>query len=383
MHHLPNLTTGKRLLPLLIGAAALSLTASLHAVEPIGDNAELFITGAASMQYENNVFLLNVAPETGYIYTISPGLDLEFGKNSTLKGSLTASESWEYFQNVDVGNNHLGNVGLTANYDDGKSKVGVNASYTQTDQPTATFRVNTGVLVGHNSTTVGAVDEEMIDEKSSVSVGAVYSRDDYRAPGYSDTQSTTVPVNYYWKYDPKVDGSIGFQYRTATTQLGYDTKDYFFNIGARGEFTPLLSGQIRVGFANDSVSGGKKSNSTIGVDGSFKYAYSPKTNMILGLTNDYGYNAYGSGFRNSGVNFTINTALEPQWSANLGFGYNQYSYTTTKQLDNYYTGKFGVTYEASQSMTATAGITWMEDNSNIAANSFTNEIFSLSVMMRY
>ena len=93
-------------------------------------------------------------------------------------------------------------------------------------------------------------------------------------PGNDDTladrETYTVPVDIFYELTPKVDLSIGYQYTTSDVgstenlvnfgggptgyKIGsYDSEGHFFNVGARGNLLPKLSGFFKVGYrTNDS-----------------------------------------------------------------------------------------------------------------------------------
>jgi hypothetical protein len=380
---------------LLAGAALLCLTARVHAFQPVGPDAELFATGVASFTATDNVYLTHANDKADTIWDFTPGLALDYGKNSQVKGSVGVQDDIEIFDGALSSNTTmLGGGGATASYDDGKVSVVGNLNYQMENQPTVTVRgagpqaTTKPTLINRNTLTVGGNGEDIVTDKSSVGGGLNYTDTHYRTSGYADLKSASVPVNYYYKYDPKLDLSAGFQYTNnvvgrSLAGKGIDSDDYFFNIGVRDhDFTPLLSGQVRVGYEIDQRSKGG-SSSTVGVDASLSYAYSDKTGFTLAVQNGYGYNNFGSNFRDAGVLFGATTAFDAQWSLFGSLGYNHYTYLTTKEADDFYSATIGARYSLNSNVAFTASYNYNDDSSNIAIDSFQSNVFVVSASVRY
>ena len=404
MCHIPYLTQAKnarRILPLVIATLAVMVTRT-QALTPVGDNAQLFVTGTATYTYSDNVFLLGsqagVAATGDTYWDFTPGLSLDFGQKSQLHGTFSVMEDFQvYEKHSGLLDTQLNTDSLTAVYDDGKTNLTINGSFSQLDQPDELTRelitnnpssfVGTPGLIKRNTYTIGGNDEETVTDKSSVSAGVTYSDTQYQTPGYSDLNSTTVPVNYYYKVDPKVDVSLGAAYTTnsvgsSPANAASSSNDYFINLGMRGQFTPLLSGQFQVGW-EDHDAGRLGKSTTVGISSNFTYAVSDKTTIAIGIMNGYGYNAFGSGFENTGGNITVTTALDQQWSVHANASYNYLSYLYTWENDNYYVFGVGATYAFSKEIGITANLTHTEDSSNQVTQSFSANTASISASFRY
>ncbi len=234
--------------------ALLALSASALTAAPfvaLGDNAELFLTGSVVANFDDNIYLRNGSagrPEVNdTILTFTPGVDLVFGKNAATTGNFYFREDIVRYSDNDQQNTELMNVGFNSIYSNGKSKLDVGASYYETAQNDTGAP---GDIVSRKSTAVRALTEFGVSEKTSVGAGVRWEKADYDAgPSYRDNRVWTVPLDAYFEYSPKLQWSAGYRYR-ATDLAGsaIDSKDHFFNIGARGEFTPKLTGQLRVGY---------------------------------------------------------------------------------------------------------------------------------------
>ena len=242
---------------------------------------------------------------------------------------------------------------------------------------------NVGFLVQRDLYHADGTDEVSLTAKSSVSVGIAYDDTHYRAAGYDDYGYAEVPVNVYFKVEPKLDLSAGFRYRDNTVGgNGIDSSDYFYNVGARGEFTPSLTGQFNVGYQRAVLDNGTKYDG-VGADSNFTYAADPKTTITLGVDNDFSYSALGQAFRDLAITLGFTSAISDQWSVNAQAGYTYYSYITSTQRDDFYTARAGVSYMISRNVTVSASYTYAQDSSNITLDSFKDNLFSISGALRF
>jgi hypothetical protein len=193
-----------------------------------------------------------------------------------------------------------------------------------------------------------------------------------------------VPIDYYWKVEPKLDLSAGFRYRDNTVGSGgIDSQNYYYNVGARGEFLPDLTGEFDIGY-NQVNFNDRGTQSSVGADSKFTFTYSPKTTVTLSLNDDYGYSATGGGgYRQPNASIGASTHLDEQWSAFGSVGYAQYQYLTTAQRDDFYTAQVGVAYVVNSKVTIKGAYNYAEDNSNFNGDSFKNNIFTVTASVRF
>ncbi len=370
---------------LIYCAALLAIgVARTQAIELIGDGGELFITGTATAAQNDNIFLNHSNTTSALVLDVVPGLSYEFGKNNALtKGSFAAYEDFQMFSKQSGHlNNDMGNIVSSLKYDDAKTKLNFDASWHQMDQAQVGLQ-NLAFLVNRNVYHAGGTGELSITDKSSFGTGIVFDDTDYRAVGFMDYRYIELPVNYYFKVEPKLDLSAGFRYRINTVGVGgIDSRDFFYNVGARGEFSPNLTGEVQVGYIEHKLDNGVTKNG-IGLDSNLTFAYSPKTSLTLTAKNDYSYVATGSSIRDLGFALSGNSSLTDQWLLDARFGYDENSYIATTQKDNVYNFRVGATYIVSTAVRVSAAYTYMQDNSNVVAASFKNNTFSLSATLHY
>src|ERR1700745_2390934 len=104
---------------LAVFSALAVLSAKAAPFMAVGDNAELFVTGSAQVQFDDNIYLdaSNQTKDTSLSFT--PGVDLVFGKGSATKGNVYYREEIRRYNDHDAQNTNLANVGINSNFDNG------------------------------------------------------------------------------------------------------------------------------------------------------------------------------------------------------------------------------------------------------------------------
>jgi hypothetical protein len=369
-----------KIVRLALIATVTGLSAKAAPFMAVGDNAELFVTASAQAQFDDNIYLDTTNAKNDTILSFTPGLDLVFGKGSATKGNVFYREEIRRYSDNGNQDDELATFGVKSNFENGVTKVGFNASYAEVAQNDNDIRAS-GTIVRRDLTNVGLTGEFGVSEKTSVGVGISYDKTDYSVASYTDSDILNLPLDVYFKMSPKLDWSVGYRYRdSALSGAGRDSKDNFFNIGARGEFTPKLTGQIRVGYTQRSFKKGGN-DSQLGADGSVTYAFSDKTTYSFNLSNDFGSSGTGESTQNFSIGLNATNKLSEQWSFTGGLSLRKSEYPT--RTDDFYEGQLAVTYTLSQVVNFGASYTYRDNSSSSAAAGFTNNVFMFGANVRY
>lgn len=349
----------------------------------VGDGAELFATGVVGVRADDNIFLAKDGT-SDVIFDLTPGLELDYGKNAQLQGSLTLADDFSLYTDHSNLNTNLFSGDFVSKYDDGKTKMGFNAGYHELNQNSVDVRTD-GRLIRRDIGTIGANGEVGISEITAVGGAVNYVNENYHPAGYVDSETLTIPVNFYYKWTPKVDLSVGYQYRNYSVKSGpaVDSSDHFFNVGARGEFTPMLTGKVAVGYTKRNLDVGGD-ESLLGIDSSLAYEFSPKTTAQIGLTNDFGTSPTGAQEKNLTANVLVTNKLDEQWSINGGVSYRRIQYAT--RTDDYWEGTIGAAYTMSANVRLVGSYVYRNysvGDAAFSASEFDNNVFSIAANLRY
>ena len=355
----------------------------------IGDNAELFVTADASAAYNDNILLGSGASKLDdTILTFKPGFDLQYGKDSLLKGNLIGTATLTSYSDNDNLNNQLLAISNTSSYQSGGLKLNFVASHKELDQPTVDVVPSSAKLVERHVSDLGLTGELEISEKISVGTGLSFNKVDYKESGYIEEDSYTVPVNVYYELTPKVDLSAGVTYtKTNLDDVAAGQADeydaYYYNVGARGAFTPKLSGSFSVGYTTRYANRGPDDDGAPGAEAALAYAYSDKTQFTLALSRGYSNSSStGGSYENSQITLGASSAIAVDWRLNASVTYRELDYQNISQKDKYFEGSVGATYIINSNLSAGLSYLYREQNSDTGSE-FTNNIVTVSLSARY
>jgi polysaccharide biosynthesis protein VpsM len=353
----------------------------------IGDNAELFLTARTEVRYEDNVtFATDTLGDPALedeVFEVSPGAEVVFGKNSLTKGAFGAFEKITSYSDNNNLNSNLTNIIFTSKYDGAKLDLNADASFRELNQNSRDLRG--AILVRRDVYAASLNGEYSVTEKSKVGLGGRYDRTQYKTSSFVDQKNYTVPVDYYFAITEKVDLSAGAQYRRNDVAIANaDSEDYYFNVGARGEFTAKLSGKFTVGYVTRNPdAAGADDEGSLGFKAGLAYAYSPKTTFTLDLNNDFETDASAFSTETSSISLGVTTSLTAALRATAIVGYSQYDYVDFNREDDYFVGGISFNYIINEHVNLDAGYSINDNDSNLGAASFTANVVRIAANFRY
>lgn len=364
---------------ILVSAGASGIAAPFMA---IGDGAELFVTGSLGVRADDNIFL--TATETSdLIFDLTPGVELVFGRKSQLQGSLTLADTFSnYSDHHDLNTNLFVGV-FGSKYDDGKLKLGFNTSFRELNQNSVDVRPPAGAGGGfvRRDIFAAALNAEVeISQITSVAAGLDFGHENFKRSGYTDSDSLTVPLTAFYKWTPKTDLSVGYRYRDYRVDLGSDSTDHFFSVGARGEFTPKLAGKFAVGLNTRRLEIGGSENQ-LGLLADLTYEITAKSSLSFGASNDFGTGARGEQQKNTILNLMGTSRISAEWSVQAGVLWRAIDFGT--RTDEYYETQLGTTYIVNATTRIVGSFIHRDSASDLRVNEFKNNVFNLAAQFRY
>lgn len=360
--------------------AALSSAVSAAPFLRFGDNSEVFLLGDVSVRFDDNVLLTQSNETDDTIVELSPGAEFVFGRNALFNGRITYLEHVKRYIDSDNLNSELSDLALVSKYDDEKSKFTFDTSFKQLNENTRDVRGP--FLVRRDVFNLSLGSETAVSQKTTLGAGLDFDHTHFKRVGYIDSNEMGVPLNIYYGIAPKLDLSAGFRYRETDLGVGgADSADYFYNIGARGEFTPKLTGQLNIGWDQRKVQGGRD-ESLLGLESKLTYQVSEKTAVLLTLGNDFDTSAEGESQENflAGLATAIN--LTADWRVTGGVAYRKVDYFRGR-TDDFFDFQAGATYILNEYVKLTAGFEHRNNDSDLTVANFDNNVFSLGIKIRY
>ena len=365
---------------------------------PGSGNTAFNITADLSVSHDDNIYLSNLSPVGDTIVAVTPGIAFSFGQNSLAHGSLNYSSAFTHYLNNTSPNVTLGNGAGTFGYDSGTVAIKGDASYQELNQSNNDALVTQQAIYRSNVLGLNASVESHLTAKTSVMSGINYNKTKYKTAGLIGSQETEIPLKFYFETTPKVSLSTGFAIRHVNPQNGGERgRDLDYNVGARGNFTAKLNGEISADYRTRTVGNNPKEN-LWGLNGAVHYELTPKTTSSLSILNDFSTSAQGQSLNNSSYNLSLSSDLTPQWQlgANLAYRRTQYGPTlfspTPNPLlipaqidrnDKYWAANLQATYLFRSWLSATATYSHRLNNSNLTLAEYADNVLSLMVTWRY
>jgi hypothetical protein len=366
--------------------AAIGSLPALSRADPLlsfGPDVPLFITAAASIRRDDNVDLVPQNKTADTIYIFAPGTDLHYSGGKSSAG-LTLGEQFIRYASDSHLNDNLADAVGNFSYKGSESSMSLAASYAQTDQSTLSS-TNTNQTLKQSLSNASFNGELGIAPKTSLGVGATFSRTAYPEASFSDSDGWSFPVDLYYAVTPKVDLSMGYNHgqTTIANNPDDDSKTNFFNIGARGDFTPKLSGQIRVGETELKPEKGPTS-SQLGLGASLDYLFSPKTSFDLSANNGFSNSAVGTNQELLTLSSSGHFELSQAWALTTGLSYSSTKYLTVpERIDRFWVGNVGINYTLTTVTAFQLEYLYRKNDSTLAAADFNDNILTFSASSRF
>ncbi|MEJ1972681.1 MAG: outer membrane beta-barrel protein [Lacunisphaera sp.] len=352
------------------------------------------LTLDASARRDDNVFLSSTNEVADTIVSAKPGVGLRWGQKSEMHGSIGYAESFEHFMDGTSPNVALGNGIFEFAFDGAASAGSANASYQelyQSNSDLAAQGVNDLIRTDLTAASVSLSANPWA--KIGGRLGVNYADTRYRSDGLIGNSQIGVPFDLVFNATPKTDLSLGYVFGTQRPDGGGDSsKDHYFNVGARGQFTAKLAGTFNVGYQTRKV-GAHPDEHMLAFNGNFDYELTPRTKMTLGGSRNFNASALGASTKNTSFQLGLTTDLSPQWqlSATASYANNEYGagvfrpdqVAPQERTDHLWSGTFTASYLFTEWFSTSASYLLRDNGSTIPSVEYSDNVLSLTLGLKY
>jgi hypothetical protein len=399
---------------LLLSSFTNAVLLSAAPLVSIGDHVDVFFDGSSNLRWTSNVFQDEDQEVDDVIFTVSPGFELNVGRglsNAELN-IITSYDILTYDERSDLDTEtfHIRAVGV---YESSRLDLNGTVSFDERQSSISNGDSVKGELIESEDTGASLNGEYSVSPKFSFGAGVRYSDQKYTShEQLADRESITIPLDAFYELTPKVDLSMGYTYTGTeigeTRSLlnpgpgervvsGYDRVNHFFNVGARGELLPKMSGFFKVGYrtmsSDDStvsvasVPAAPRTRSdrgSLGLDADLTWTATPKLIARLGLSRDFGVGGEGNvtavSSADMSIRYSINTYLAA--SANMGYTLREYQDASSRE-DNQYIGGLRLSYTPDQYWRFSTGYTHSENDSSAIGRNYSSDTIDFTAALRY
>lgn len=379
----------------LIAPFALLPTVSVNAAPlvSIGDNVDVFFNGSSSVRWVSNVFREENDKVDDFMLTLSPGFEINVGRGvSNADFSIITRYDILRYDDLSHLNTELFHIQAVGSYQAARLNVNGAVSFDE-EQSTAGNEQVQGRddLIESDNVRARLMGEYRFSPKFSFGAGVRYHERKYTTfeEILADRKTTSFPLDVFYELTPKVDLSGGYTYTytdvdSTDTRPSYDIDSHFFNVGARGNLLPKLTGFFKVGYRTRSTSGLANDTNTgmLGLDADLTYLATPKVTTRLALSRDFGVGGEGATTENTSVDLTARYAINSYFSSSANLGYTLRDYDSNRK-DHQYIAGLRLAYTPNQYWQFSTGYTYSNNDSNLDNRSYTNHTIDLSASLRY
>lgn len=399
--NLPNNSQYRRIHLLLWVLTFTCLNGFLRADPPLcsfSESAVLRFIGSTSVLWDSNIFRDENEEESDITYVFTPGLELNLGSPASGREAIIrASYDILHYQENDQLDKNNFHTSASGQYK--RSRLDLNGSIRYDEKQITSGETNRSGIIIETEDIKGALYGEYgFSPKFSFGAGVDYFDRSFVSESryeFADRSYVSFPFDLYYKWTPKMDLSLGYTYKIGEVDdyknvEGYDYTSHFFNMGARGNLLPKISGFFKVGYRNqdsDDSSGRKHgSDGQLGIDGGLTWNATPKSIYNIVLERDFGVGGEGTVTEVSRVRLSSDYSLTPNWSASYDIGYTLRDYlnnSNDNRKDRQYLFSAGLNYASFDYWTIRGGYRFHENDSNFQGYNYTSHSLYLTAEFRY
>jgi hypothetical protein len=368
-------------------------SASAAPLVSIGDNTDVFFNGSSSLRWSSNIFRDEEEEQSDLSWTVSPGFEINVGRGVS-NGDLSIITRYDVisYEENDQLDTELFHIEAVGSYETSRLNLEGSVSFDENKLSSGENNV-TNDLVEYD-TTAGDLDVEYrVSPKFSFGAGFRYEDKEYQTFGdrFADRETTSFPLDVFYELTPKLDLILGYTHTgtdVGATLLNpngdYTQESSFYNIGARGNLLPKLTGFFKVGYRNnENDRSGNKDSGTLGFDADLTWTATPKSTVRLDLSRDFGVGGEGQSTENTSANLIGIYSINDYFSASANLGYTIRDYTNTGREDDQLNGGLRFSYSLNQHWRFSTGYTYSKNDSNEANRSHEDHTVDLTVVLRY
>ena len=341
-----------RIYPLSLLAAASVLRADFidSPLIRLSPETDLFLTARAKVEYDDNIFLNrnDTLPAAGTHYDLVPGLELQYGKDLPLTGTLSASRCFRtYFDPaLRLLDDEQDAYNFSMSYDGGAAlRLELGATYEETSRNSAeqaAVSSDKGTLVRSVTYGQSAKVAYVLTEKTSMSVAARRTRNrydptrlaspppDFNTQGLTEAESWALPVSASYKFSEKLSAGLVLEYGESDLYNARPFGGYIDTIERRsGSLTmnwiasDKLDCELKLGILNSSYRGSGFSNQSPVYSFRVSHSLTEKLNHSLLLGQDASAGPNGNLSDSFQAVYDLNYSNSEAFRTHLGFNYTE------------------------------------------------------------
>lgn len=380
-----TLVKASLLLPATFIAGSISAAPFLQ----LGEDAQLHLLGDVEFVYESNLFLRSTNEVADRYLVFSPGVELRLAQEGAASATLRYQHRFTFYRDRNELDGDFADLSLNAKYNTGVLMTSAYGNYREVASNTIDANRD-GFLVERDITGIGGKLKYELSELTAMQVGVDYSETDYEDFFWTDHESVSLPVTFFYRVRPKVDLTAGIRYRTTDTSGGIfrtsDYEDMYYFVGAVGElFSPVIFADVSVGYQKRDFEDLRTDASSASYDITFIYTGDVKTTVFAGLSRDYRTSAAnGNTYAFTSANLGARYHVSQNFGVNAGLAIGETEYEESPRAEDMSIINFGASYHPNDYLTLSANYKYTDvEGQSIGSSDYINSEIHVTASLRY
>lgn len=402
------------LLPMLGGSIPVAQAAS--PLLDLGENACAYFICEANITYDDNIFVRSRPQKTDdVIFFISPGLQIDIGRETTNRLTITARERLIAYVDHDNLNTQLASVDAAYIYDaQSRLSAKITAGFEQSAQNdnTASGNFTDEFIIERNLYRAGILLDYKLTDKSLFEAGFNYNGEFFATERerFNDRQTYSVPVS--WLYSAWEKLFVGATYTYSHTEIskaGWQKNPtpsqprdvdpgsqdvHFVGLTARGPLSEKISLSANAGVGYQDFRkrsdwlGGSESGTTFNFSVAAEYHPTEKlsTNLTAGRRFDVG--AEAQGITNTFFNLNANYYINQRWQVGGDIGFSSQSFDNAAwygvtRKDDIFSAGLDLTFLPTRYWRFNLGYSYINNHSNYTWAHYSVNRVRFSASLKY
>jgi len=371
----------------ILGAFLALLGSQARAIVKFNDgHDEIFITGAAGIAYDSNIYA--DATATGDTL-FNESLVIDYQRKAGLLG-VNGNLGWSFGQFAHNSSENYADPHARAEITKGTGRTTGSLTLGAQRQSRTEYALNLRT-VSYNYD-AGLNVKYPIIERYSVSGQLGYNYQDYvNNPNLFDIRTYTAGGDLYYVYTSQRDILGGYRLRVTDTTNSTRSYDHAFTLGTTGKLLPKLNGTVRLGYQfrqtdRNNVDRQDKTFSAFTTNASATWTVSKRFTVTGIASRDFTTLATDTNVDNTAaaLNASFATTARITLFGGAGIGHLRYLGTLSNgRRDTYVTGNLGTSYALNDHLKITLSGLWYKNWSKLDQADYVRRTISLLVTSRW
>ena len=296
---------------------------------PLGNKGALAFGLDAGVEYDSNT-QLDSGEEEDVIWSALPKVLYRYNQGVVFVDAFAGVQIRDY-QDMSEFDSESFKSGLTVEFphgeQDGNYELKLDTGFNQSTSADGDLQA----VVEKETLHANVTGKYNFTERYYLRSGVLYRNSETTTGGFSDVETVTVPIHFFYRYSEDLSLGLGYRFRDTTVEgsgTDGDSQDHAVYFTAEGRVSANVDGTIRVGVQQRQFS-----DSSLDDDDGFyaettlSWAYSTRSSLDLSVGSEYETSAGTQSILSEHLDLAWKHRLNEKISTKAGVGYEAREYS--------------------------------------------------------